>query len=204
MGDLISVVFVKYKIGSLQHTPIRVSPSAIRLQITDSLATCVLFSEGEALLSILEKKIYPPPNRERRPTALDSPFSIIRALSKMSHWFGRVQVKMRGVLKALNLATDVGRDVFPERKYRPAPASAPAPLMSLNFPMKTENLADKTYATRAPRLAAQAGEVHRQLSSNPNEDFRNMYFAPGPHMWPVKVPTNRMIVDLITFQEGDK
>jgi len=41
------------------------------------------------------------------------------------------------------LNAEVGRDVFPDRHtYRPSPVSAPRPDFSLNFPVKTENVAE--------------------------------------------------------------
>jgi hypothetical protein len=122
----------------------------------------------------------------------------------MSNWFAVVQQRLRSVLTRLNLNADVGKDVFPERKYRPAPGSQPSPDISINFPVKAENLADRTYATRKPRLAAQAGVKYRELSSKPNEDIRNMYFAPSAEMWPLKFPTRRDIYDLTPFRDGDK
>ena len=119
-------------------------------------------------------------------------------------WFIRLRDRFRHVVTRLNLNPDVGRDVFPERKYRPGPASQPAPELSLNFPLKQENLAEMTYATRKPRLARQAGVQYNELSSKPTEDFRNLYYACPPELWPLKTPTQRMMFDVVPFSQGDK
>jgi hypothetical protein len=105
--------------------------------------------------------------------------------------FAKFRTQMVSVLKYFNLNTNVGRDVFPKKEYRAGPASAPHPEFSLNFPVKSENLADMRYAERQTRMAAESGVKLETMSTDPRTDPRNAFHHPTLKQIPFAVPDRR-------------
>jgi hypothetical protein len=114
----------------------------------------------------------------------------------------KLRTQMVAVLRYFNLNTNVGRDVFPTKHYRPGPASQSHPEFSLNFPVKSENLADIKYAERQSRIAAEAAERVEVLSSDPRTDYRNAFHFPSFKQMPFGVPERR--VRYVQIQDPNK
>lgn len=85
------------------------------------------------------------------------------------------QIKKFAVYLGLN--PEVATKNWPVRgTYRIAPASAPAPTFTHNFPLKENQIADLEFQDRAVRLTREAMDVSLvYTTTNPRSDARNIW-----------------------------
>ena len=77
----------------------------------------------------------------------------------------------------LGLNTEVATKNWPSRgTYRVAPASAPAPSFTSNFPLKQDSISDLHWIDKEVRLSKEAFNFPPKLvSADPRKDIRNIW-----------------------------
>lgn len=85
------------------------------------------------------------------------------------------QIKKAALYLGLNV--EVATKNWPTRgTYRVAPASAPAPSFTHNFPLKQDKIADLDFQNRGVRISREAMEFPVVLSTvDPRKDSRNVW-----------------------------